>query len=575
MFNAKAASIDRSDFNELVFCHNARKIAKTLANNEVVLLSAEYKAFFESAITPNQYVTVNISEVPCKRWFISKLNHYFREDIAFACKHACFGTMIYHKNCDLLNALSLALGRQTSMIAKASKPPELPPNASPSIEQQVKTVASHLNAKLHKQSQEIVKSFMPPENYLQMNLTELIKEIDPVLLDFLQQVTSCKTKRRKSTDEIKSIRHLYAFCVLLFNTNNACSAPLHVVLTDFILCHGGSLELVRIMNRIGAVASVDTCNRLATQVVQTRIQETFTKELVPGMLTVVSIDNIDILQPHAVVSSLDATRSWHGTSVQCMQPLPASGTLNADELVNAVAHSTNRCPELLQCFKRRRRTLTEKVSPHTQTANIPRQVLVENVSYELNNSKPQITDFLLSESDKDTQFQLKLDIHLAVLLKYFNTDNKIQLPAMASLLHCVRKQSVESELSNVVYVEILSEIADSKATLLHIVGKLHKTFLTDLKQKWVLVIGDAKIFDVLQDLRVEYGDNLKWLIPIPGDWHVLYNYHKVLMKPYADAGLINLAKVSGYRAETLTAIRNASNFRHTHLFLLQSFEAVY
>ena len=253
--------------------------------------------------------------------------------------------------------------------------------------------------------------------------------------------------------------------------------------------------------------------------------------------------------------------------------LQEAGMVNADELVNAVAHSTNRCPELLQCFKRRRRTLTEKVSPHTQTANIPGQVLVENVSYELNNSKPQITDFLLSESEKDTQFQLKLDIHLAMLLKYFNTE--IQLPAMPSLLHCVRKQSVESELSNVVYVEILSEIADSKATLLHIVGKLHKTFLTDLKQKWVLVIGDAKIFDVLQDLRVEYGDNLKWLIPIPGDWHVLYNYHKVLMKPYADAGLINLAKVSGYRAETLTAIRNASNFRRTHLFLLQSFEAVY
>ena len=68
-----------------------------------------------------------------------------------------------------------------------------------------------------------------------------------------------------------------------------------MVLTDSILCHGGSLELVRIMNRIGAVASVDMCNRLATQVVQTRIQETFTKEFVPGMLTVVSIDNIDTL----------------------------------------------------------------------------------------------------------------------------------------------------------------------------------------------------------------------------------------------------------------------------------------
>lgn len=250
-FNAKVANIDTSEFYELIFCHSAKKIAKTLANNEVMLLSAEYKAFYESVITPNQYnITVNIAEVPCKRWFISKLNHYFGEDIAFACKHKRFGTMIYHKNCDLLNALSLDLGRQT---AKASEPLKLSNTASPSIEQQVKTVALHLNAKLHKQSQEIVKRFMPPENYLQMNLSELIKKIDPVLLDFLQQLTcTTKTRRRKlfnATDDTKSIRQLYALCVLLFNTNNTCSAPLHVLLTDCILCHGGSLELVRIMKQ--------------------------------------------------------------------------------------------------------------------------------------------------------------------------------------------------------------------------------------------------------------------------------------------------------------------------------------
>jgi hypothetical protein len=73
---------------------------------------------------------------------------------------------------------------------------------------------------------------------------------------------------------------------------------------------------------------------------------------------------------------------------------------------------------------------------------------------------------------------------------------------------------------------------------------MHKTFVTELNQQWVLVVGDAKVFYKLQELRFEYGDTMSWLIPIPGDWHVLYNYHKVLMKPYADAGLITLAKLS-------------------------------
>ena len=47
------------------------------------------------------------------------------------------------------------------------------------------------------------------------------------------------------------------------------------------------------------------------------------------------------------------------------------------------------------------------------------------------------------------------------------------------------------------------------------------------------------MFDVLQELSIEYGENLRWLVPIPGDWHILYNYQKVLIKPYGDAGLIN------------------------------------
>ena len=35
-----------------------------------------------------------------------------------------------------------------------------------------------------------------------------------------------------------------------------------------ILCHGGSLELVKILNNLGAVACNDTHNRLSVQVVE-------------------------------------------------------------------------------------------------------------------------------------------------------------------------------------------------------------------------------------------------------------------------------------------------------------------
>ena len=68
---------------------------------------------------------------------------------------------------------------------------------------------------------------------------------------------------------------------------------------------------------------------------------------------------------------------------------------------------------------------------------------------------------------------------------------------------------------------------------------------------------------------------MQWLLPFPGDWHVLYNYQKVLLKIYGDAGLIQLSKVSGHRGETLTSLVLASHFKKTHHFILQSYEAIY
>ena len=65
------------------------------------------------------------------------------------------------------------------------------------------------------------------------------------------------------------------------------------------------------------------------------------------------------------------------------------------------------------------------------------------------------------------------------------------------------------------------------------------------------------------------------MLPFPGDWHILYNYQKVLLKIYGDAGLLQLEKVAGHRSETLKSLAQASHFKRTHHFILQSFEAIY
>ena len=78
--------------------------------------------------------------------------------------------------------------------------------------------------------------------------------------------------------------------------------------------------------------------------------------------------------------------------------------------------------------------------------------------------------------------------------------------------------------------------------------------------------GDVKLYDILKSLIFEYGEDLSWLIPFPGDFHILVNYQKALMKPYYDAGLKELARAAGY---PLTAIHSCSQFKRTHQFILE------
>ena len=150
-----------------------------------------------------------------------------------------------------------------------------------------------------------------------------------------------------------------------------------------------------------------------------------------------------------------------------------------------------------------------------------------------------------------------------------------QFPSLVSLLNCVRRQTYDKEVSNIVYVEVVSEKADSKPTLVGVIARLHKLFLIDHGQKHVFLVGDAKTYVILKEICYEYASQLQWLTPYPGDWHILLNYQKALMKPYADAGLASLGKVSGHKGETLASLIHATNFRRTHEFLLQAYEAIY
>ena len=65
-------------------------------------------------ISPKKsFSSVNFSEsdIPSSRWLLSHLNLHFEDMIEVQCRQRRYGTLVYHKNCDLVHALSSVLGR--------------------------------------------------------------------------------------------------------------------------------------------------------------------------------------------------------------------------------------------------------------------------------------------------------------------------------------------------------------------------------------------------------------------------------------------------------------------------------
>ena len=77
------------------------------------------------------------------------------------------------------------------------------------------------------------------------------------------------------------------------------------------------------------------------------------------------------------------------------------------------------------------------------------------------------------------------------------------------------------------------------------------------------------------NIKILYGTGFANLLIIPRDWYTLKNYQSILMKVYYRAGLQELAKSCGFQSATLKSLESCSNFKRTHSFLLQVWEALY
>jgi len=177
-------------------------------------------------------------------------------------------------------------------------------------------VTDVLNNLLHEQAKGFLKRYKGhPETLSEMSLDNIVASIHPVLWNLTQSKRQ-RQHRSLSHDE----RTVYALCVLLFTINHQCCVPLHLPLTDL---HGGTTELVTILNRFAAVASADT-HSIFLQDLSADCKVMLDCNLTQNAFPTVSVDNIDLLQSHTQVYATDSHRSYFGASVQCVEPMPTT-----------------------------------------------------------------------------------------------------------------------------------------------------------------------------------------------------------------------------------------------------------
>ncbi len=80
-------------------------------------------------------------------------------------------------------------------------------------------------------------------------------------------------------------------------------------------------------------------------------------------------------------------------------------------------------------------------------------------------------------------------------------------------------KSSKPQVGVVRYVQVLDEVVDNKDTVLYVLSQLHAEYISKHGLKFLVLEGDAKTYDTIQSIKHEYGQDLSWLIPYPGDWH--------------------------------------------------------
>ncbi len=546
-------------------------VGDALLKHNALLLPDVYDSFLDKL---NQVIQLrgiagctDIGSTVTPNWLRSQLSSLLDHHMAFRCSVRKYGTVLYRHGGDLLHALNVNLGQMRHQSRQSDHnregtDPVVEKNES-DFQEKLGEVCLALNSKIHTCINNIQKEDIDePVSIEDIDMNKFIGNLDPDVWQAICLLTQPLSARAiRATSHVRKTTRFFCTCLLMFATNCHSTLPMHTFVTDVIETCGGNNRLIRFLNRLGVCASTDTHARY----VQYRIKKSLKEGAMSGCpqdaFTLASVDNIDYVHSYARVYCGKQQSSWHGTTVQIVQPQPtvlidreamtqtrAETTASSDTHLPTEPQSPAPAPPEVRLSKRlysTRSPLTKPRSPNrhspvpkrqrrmrtgtegacmSQTSTQPITQTDFNRQDEPLNQQPStvtVNDFKLQTNETKATQELSEIASKYILQRVANSTNSTVLIDFQTYFTLYNDlQSPERPRTNIIYYQVIDQKCDNKETLMNVINSLYAEFIKTNQKKWIILEGDQDTYNRLQLLKTEYGNDLSWMIPMPGDWHI-------------------------------------------------------
>ena len=300
-------------------------VGETLLEQNAILLPDVFDIFESIYNTISQGIVQqhSLHSIANPTWLPSQLSALLEQHMSYRCSVKKYGAVLYRYGGDLLHALNVSLGQSRSKSRSESKSDATQQHAR--FQQNLHEVCVTLNAKCYASTRKLVNENLGTHHSIEnIDISSCIAELDPDLwrtICLITQPLSSKALSSTNGSHIRQMRRFFCACCLLYTTNSQCSFPLHTLIADVVLTCGGSSRLVKFLNRLGICTSADKHNRYVTERKKQK-EDGILSAYPESAFTVVSADNLDFLHRYARVYCGKQQSSWHGTTVQLVQPQP-------------------------------------------------------------------------------------------------------------------------------------------------------------------------------------------------------------------------------------------------------------